>query len=458
MTSQDAPSVAERRGHSPRHWLLFLFLVAIAAALVFFVGWAPRQKERADIDKQARERSEAQPKVEVIRVENASAAGNLTIPGTTLAYTQASLYARASGYVTRRLVDIGDRVHKGQLLAIIDSPDLDQQVAQARSTLAQSQSTTGQLAAQLRLTQLTWDRYRVLVAKGVFSRQEGDTREADLHVAEANLNAGNNTVQANRDNLQRLIVLQQYERVTAPFAGVITSRNIDVGSLISAQGTGQGASATASPGSTQSAAQATNAGASGNLASSVAPPTGGSQGGEMFAIATLDPLRVVVSVPETYASLIRLRQTAHLSFQLNPQEQVPGIVTRTSSSIDQNTRTLLVELQVRNPQGRILPGMYVVVDFSGFQNSPSLLIPGEAIVIRNGQTMVAVIDNNRVHFTRVKLGRDYGEQTEVTSGLRPGDVIARTISDQVQDNAEVEPQFQPAKQNQKGGAPKGASK
>jgi multidrug efflux pump subunit AcrA (membrane-fusion protein) len=457
MTSQDAPSVAERRGHSPRHWLLFLLLVAAAAALVFFLGWAPRQKERADIDKQARERSEAHPKVEVIRVENAPAAGNLTIPGTTLAYTQASLYARASGYVTRRLVDIGDRVHKGQLLAVIDSPDLDQQVEQARSTLAQSQSATGQLAAQLRLTQLTWDRYRVLVARGVFSRQDGDTREADLRVAEANLKAGNDTVEANRNNLQRLIVLQQYERVTAPFDGVITSRNIDVGSLISAQGTGQGASATASPGSTQSAAQGTNAGASGNLASSVAPPTGGSQGGEMFAIATLDPLRVIVSVPEAYASLIRLRQAAHLSFQENPQEQVPGIVTRTSSSIDQNTRTLLVELQVRNPRGRILPGMYVVVDFSGFQNSPSLLIPGESIVIRNGQTMVAVIDNNRVHFRRVKLGRDYGEQTEVTAGLQPGNVIARTISDQVQDGGEVEPQFKPVKPNQKGGAPKGAS-
>jgi multidrug efflux pump subunit AcrA (membrane-fusion protein) len=338
------------------------------------------------------------------------------------------------------LVDIGDRVRKGQLLAVIDAPDLDQQVAQARSNLAQSQANLAQLAAQLRLAQLTWDRYRVLVSKGVFSRQDGDNQEANFRVAEANLNAGNSTVQANRDNLQRLIVLQQYEHVTAPFSGVITARNVDVGSLISAQGTGQGASS-GSAGTTQAGAEGINSGASGSLSSSVSPTTGGSQGGEMFSIAALDPLRILVSVPEAYASFVRLGQHADLRFQENAQQEFQGTIARTSSSIDQNTRTLLVELQVRNPTGRLLPGMYVVANFAHLEGD-SLLIPGEAIFVRNGRSMVAAVDNNRVQFRPIEIGRDYGNQTEVANGLKAGDVIARIVTDEVQNGAQIEPEFQ----------------
>lgn len=462
-TTGDVPDKPEptppkhKRGHSPFYWLIFAGLILVAAVLVFFVGWLPRHKRQQTIEREARERTEAVPKVQVLKVERGKPISELMIPGTTQAYEEAYIYARASGYVSRRLVDIGDRVREGQLLAVIDAPDLDRQVQQARANLAQSQSNLAQMQAQLHLASVTWDRYKVLVSKGVFSRQDGDTQEANYRVAEANVHAAENTVEGNRQNLEREIVLQQYERVTAPFSGIITARNVDVGSLITAQGSGLGVSSVTSPGTSLSGAQGNNQGASGGLSSSVAPSTGGSQGGEMFAVASVDPLRVLVSVPEAYSSLVRIGDRARLYFEEVPQEQFEGKVTRTSSSIDQNTRTLLVEVQVRNPKAILMPGMYVVVNFIELKSMPPLVVPGEAIVVRNAKNMLAVIENDYIHFRPIQIGRDYGTETEIVSGIHPGDVVVTTITDDVQDGIKVDPQFpkqpqqQPGSQPQKGG-------
>src|SRR5579875_3161337 len=441
------PPQQQKRGHSKLYWLIFAAVVLLAAILVLFLGWLPRHKRDQEIQRQAQERAHAVPKVQVMKVVRGPAISELMIPGTTLAYEEAYIYARASGYVSRRLVDIGDRVHTGQLLAVIDAPDLDKQVSQARATLEQSQSNLLQLEAQLHLAALTWDRYKVLVAKGVFSRQDGDTQEANYRVAEANVRAAENTVQGNRENLDRELVLQQYERVTAPFNGIITDRNIDVGSLITAEGTEIGISTATTPGTTQSGAQGNNQGSSGNVSSSVAPSTGGSQGGEMFGIASLDPLRILVSVPEAYSSLVRAGQRADLFFQELPQEKFEGLVTRTSGSIDQNTRTLLVEVQVHNRNGILIPGMYVVVNFVQLKAVPPLVVPGESIVVRNAKNTLAVVDNNYVHFRPVQIGRDFGNQTEIASGLQPGDVIVKTITDDIQEGVKVDPEF-PKQQQQ----------
>lgn len=440
--AETAPDRPEKPAHSPRHWLLFLLLLAGVAVLFIFVGWIPRKKQTDRIDREAQARTQAHPKVEVAKVMRSNATSDLVIPGTTLAYSQAYIYARASGYVTKRLVDIGDRVRRGQLLAIIDSPDLDQQVSQARSTLAQSEASVVQLQSQEHLAQVTWDRYKVLVGKGVFSRQDGDTQEANAQVAVANVNAGQSNVQANRDNLQRMLVLQQYERVTAPFDGVITERNIDAGALISATGSGLGSSPSGTSSSTQAGAQGANSGPSGTLTSSVAPSTGGAQGGGMFAIASLDPLRVLVSLPEDYASFVHMGEQANLRFPGATPLKVVGKITRTSSSIDPNTRTLLVEVQVRNPTGKLLPGMYVMVDFDQLKATPPIVVPGEAIVVRNGKNMVAVVNDKRVHFQVVQIGRDYGDQVEITGGLQAGQTIARGVSDEVQEGVEIDPQYQ----------------
>jgi multidrug efflux pump subunit AcrA (membrane-fusion protein) len=433
------------KGHSPRHWLVFLLLLVGVAVLFIFVGWIPRSKQTAQIDREAKARTEAHPKVEVSKVVRSNATSDLTIPGTTLAYQQAYIYARASGYVAKRLVDIGDHVRRGQLLAIVDSPELDQQVSQARSTLAQSEAAVVQLQSQQHLAQVTWDRFKVLVAKGVFSKQDGDNQESSAKVADANVAAGQSNVQANRDNLQRMVVLQQYERVTAPFDGVVTDRNIDVGSLISATGTGLGGSPSGTPGSTQAGAQGANSGPSGGLTSSVAPSTGGSQGGGMFGIASLDPLRILVSLPEAYAAFVHVGERATLNFQGVTPIKAEGKIARTSSSIDPNTRTLLVEVQARNPTGKLLPGMYVMVDFDQLKATPPVVVPGEAIVIRSGKNMVAVVHDRHVHFQIVQIGRDYGDQVEITGGLQPGQEIARNVSDDVQEGVEVDPQY-PKKQ------------
>src|SRR3954447_14387166 len=321
----------EKPGHSVRHWLVFLVLVLCAVLAFVFFGYMPRHKRTEAINEEANEKSQALPRVRVERVRRAPPTNELVIPGTTLPYTEAHIYARASGYVTRRLVDIGDRVRAGQLLATIDSPDLDRQVAQAQAALQQSEATLGQLRAQQHLAQVTWDRWKVLVGRGVFSRQEGDQQEANYRVSEANVAAGENLVESNRENLNRLKVLQEYERVTAPFAGVITARNIDVGALISSNGSGLGAGSPATSGGVSAAGiQGNNQGASGNVSSNVGTPTGGAQGGEMFSMASVDRLRILVSVPEAYTSSIKVGQPALLSFPERANEQVTGRVTRTS--------------------------------------------------------------------------------------------------------------------------------
>ncbi|MBV9404265.1 MAG: efflux RND transporter periplasmic adaptor subunit [Acidobacteriaceae bacterium] len=441
-----------RPGHSARYWLIFAGILIVAAVLVIFVGWLPRHKRQQKIDQEAKARTGQLPRVEVQKVQYASSTTELIVPATTLAYTEAYIYARASGYVSRRLADIGDRVHEGQLLATIDAPDLDKQVAQARSTLAQSESNLAQMEAQLHLQAVNWERYKVLVAKGVLSRQQGDQQEADYRVAEANVRAAEDTVQANRDNLERLIVLQSYEQVRAPFNGVITARNIDVGALITAQGTGAGVSSTPStPGTTQSGAQGNNEGPAGSLSGSAAPSTGGAQGGEMFGVANIDRLRVLVSVPEAYSAAIHVGQRANLFFQELPHDSFEGRVARTSASIDQNTRTLLVEVQVENRSGRLLPGMYVVVNFIDVKAEPPLLVPGAAIVIRNAKTTVARVENNVVHFQPISIGRDYGNETEVIAGLNAGDVIATSISDDVRDGAKIDPQYPKGRGQQEAG-------
>ena len=436
----------EAEGHVKRPvnyriFLLVCVVVLVVFLIVFFAGFLPLHERNKRTAEKAGEEQKATPVIEAVRVDRAPAGAPIVIPGTTTPLTEAFIYARANGYLKRRLVDIGDHVHRGQLLAVIDSPDLDQQVDQAREQLRQAESQKTQQDAQLALARVTVERYRVLVAKGVFSRQDGDQQETNYNAQIANVAAAQRNVEAFRANLGRVISLQGYERVTSPFEGVITQRNVDLGSLISSQGTGSSGSAPtgqSTPGPT-SGASANTAGTSGSAPAAATPSTGGGQGGPLFAVAQVDRLRILVSVPEGYAGSIHPGQVATLRFQEFPSAQFNGVVTRTASSIDQNTRTLLTEVQVDNRKGQLLNGMYTVVTFGPSTTGQGpLTISGDAVAVRDGKNVVAVLGNDTVHIQPIDVGRDFGPVLEVLNGLKPGDIIASSVTDDVIEGAKVQ--------------------
>jgi len=438
---------------------LVIAVVALAFLLILFFGWIPRHEREKKTEALAQQANRP-PVLEVVRVTRERNKAGLVLPGTTTPLTESAVYARASGYLKKRYVDLGDHVVKGQLLATIDAPDLDAQVAQARQQLDQSKSQLAQQETQLALTKVTVDRYRALVAKGVFSRQDGDQREADYQAQVANVAAAERNVEAFRANLNREIALQSYERITAPFSGIVTQRNVENGDLISASGASGGTPPTAM-GAGMTGSQAANAGtnsygSSGAGPSYATPSTGsGTSGGALFTIAQNDRLRILVSVPEGYVSEIRVGGKAMLHFQEFPAQTFYGKVTRTAGSIDQNTRTMIAEIQVDNRAGHLLPGMYAVATFEGATGPGPLVVSGDAIAIRNNTTTCALIENGKVKLVPVVLGRDFGPTTEIVGGLKEGDLIASTFTDDIKPGIAVETHLGESAQQQQKEPPPG---
>ncbi len=458
------------KGNRVLFWVVAGVLAAMLIALA--IGLLPRLARNKDTKQQASEQTQ-EPEIDVVQVTRAKNAGGLVVPGTTIPIEVSSVYARANGYLTKRFVDIGDHVHKGQLLAIISSPDLDQQVVQARQQVNQAEAQLAQQQTQLALTKITVERYRALVARGVFSRQDGDQREADYQSQIANVAAAERNVEAYKANLGHALALQQFEHVTAPFDGIITQRNIDTGDLIQASGSaGSSAPAPVATGATSSGSAqnaSSNTGGSSGIGTNLATPsTGmGGQGGALFTISQNNRLRILVSVPEGYANFIHKGQPTTLSFQELPNQAFHASVTRTADSLDQNTRTELVEVQVDNHANLLIPGMYAVVTFADKVGDAAdvggpLVITGDAVGIRNDQPTVAVIENGKVKLTPIQIGRDYGSEVEIVGGLRPGQIVASSFTDDVVEGASVrthmsqqqaasQPQ-QPLKPNPPGGS------
>jgi multidrug efflux pump subunit AcrA (membrane-fusion protein) len=454
---QETNSSRAKHHHEPLkeriHWPenrkpLYLFLIAFVILLVVAVlaGGLPRVFRNKDIDKRSKEEKSAKPVVETAKVVEPKDQAGLALPGTTIPLTQAYVYARANGYLKKRYVDIGDRVKKGQLLAVIDAPDLDAQVSQARQQVFQAERQLDQQKSQLALNTVTVQRYRVLVAKGVFSRQDGDTQEANYASQVANVQAAQRNVDAFNANLQHQLALQSYEQVRAPFAGVITERDVDEGALISAAGSSGGAQNSPAPqGQNSTAGGTTQAGASNNSGSSGSGPTSATsaqspgQGGPLFGISQVQRLRILVSVPEGYAPVIHPGLKAPIEVQEYQGAPLVAEVTRTANSIDANTRTMLTELQIDNSAGKLISGMYVVVTFPpalGVQ--APLVITGDAIAIRRNTTMVATVVDGKIEWVPVTIGRDFGSETEIVNGLKAGDVIVTNVTDEVVEGAEVE--------------------
>jgi multidrug efflux pump subunit AcrA (membrane-fusion protein) len=337
-------------------------------------------------------------------------------------------------------------------LAEIDAPELDRQVSQARAALQQSQQQVNErradvadARAQLELARITWERYRELAARGAIPQQDGDQQfaafkraTASVSRADAAVESARSNVQANQANLDRLASLQQYERLLAPFTGIITARNFDLGALVSSSGASQGNPATA-------------------------PGTSGGASTELFRMAQINVLRILLNVPQENAPSIRIGMPATVLVEEFHGKRFEGKVSRTANTLDMNARTMLTEVQIRNPDQSLLPGMYAQIELLTRNGNEAVLVPGDSIVADSRGILVAVVrefqntqspqsDTNngvapqsrrnelkRVHLQKVQVGYDYGSEVEITAGLHAGELVVVNPNDDVEEGVIVQP-------------------
>jgi RND family efflux transporter MFP subunit len=398
----------------PSSWTIWAIVFVITAVLVvaFFTGYIPLQKRDALVRSETSEQSQALPRAEVLTVSRSSPKNGLQLPGSIQAITEAPILARADGYLAHRMVDIGDRVKAGQSLAEIAAPEIDQQVNQIKSALQQAQAALDQALASLEqgkanreLAKVTAERWSKVVARGGVSKQEYDQYQAQYQAQIAGVQALEKAVAAQRSNVTaaeanaaRIDEVQGYRLVKAPFDGVITLRNVDVGALVNAGNT------------------------------------------LLFRIAQTATLRTYVNVPQTNSSSIKPGQQARLSVSNIPGREFTGTVARTANALDPASRTMLVEVQVPNADGALFPGMYAQVELSDAHSASPILLPGDALIIGADGTRAAVVGPDHiVHFKLVQVGRDYGDRLEVLSGLREGDMIIPKPGDAIREGIKVEP-------------------
>ena len=371
---------------------------AVFAAL-FVVGVVPRLVLRHRLRAGADALHNRLPMVSTVSPHRAPAVLEIPLPGSMEAILETGIWARTDGYLNARYVDIGDRVRKGQLLADIDTPEVDQQLMQAIATMTQDKANVVKFEADLTLSRTTLQRY-VSAGPGTVSKQQIDERTSAVTDAEKVVDAARAAVNADEANVHRLLDLQSFQKVYAPFDGVITVRNVDPGSLISAGST-----------------------------------TGTR---ELFVLAQVDVLRIFVFVPQSYAPDIKAGQSADVSVRELPGRVFQGKVTRTAGAIDPTSRTLRTEVQVPNPEGLLLSGSYATVRFKVQRAEPPLVVPQNALLIDASGVRVGVVDDSTLHYRPIQIGRDFGNDVEVLSGLDTTDVIATGLSAGITEGSRVE--------------------
>jgi multidrug efflux pump subunit AcrA (membrane-fusion protein) len=421
-TNGDPPHEA----HAQRK-LLWILIAIVVLGLALLVGWLPRHQRDKEVNDRAEKQQNALPIVEVQTVHSASSTQDLTLPGTVTALRIAHIYARASGYLKARYVDLGDTVHKGQLLAIISAPDLDATVAQQAGTMQQSRDNVQTAQSNLQLQQATYTRVHTLVLHGILSQQDDDTARAAVESAQSNLHATQNAVKSAQGALAHEQSLADFEQIRSPIDGTITARNVEVGNLVSALGAAQGLPATSE-------------------ANTGGPPTGGAQGGELFDVVDLRSLEVFVSVPEQDAPFVQSGQPVELTVSELPGRTFTGKVIRSSDSLSQQTRTLLAEVKIDDAQHRLRPGMFASVQMHYVALNPGILISGDSLLTLARGQFVPVVENNVIQMRPVRVGRDLGTQLYVTAGLHDGDLIVVNPNDAVQQGLRVSPRPAPAGQ------------
>ncbi len=549
----DRDEQQKKKGSLVRIALVLLLILGV----LLLIGLVPRLLHGPKLKSTARANKDITPTVNTAPVKAAAPFDALNLPGNIQAVQQTAITARATGYVQKRFVDIGDKVQAGQLLAILATPELDQQVAQSRAqvaqaqaaqaqaqanvstqranlaqttaelaraqatlaqartqhsqaqaALAQAQETSDQQAAQLsqaqanlNLARVTAQRYQNLLADGAVDQQSADQNIAAYQSSFANVRAlqsavraGKANVQAYRDavqssadnikayqqgvaasraqvqaaqgnvrsfeanvaaaaanvgasraNLARSIALQGFGRVTAPFSGVITARNIDNGALITAgggSGSSGGDSATVGSGTAGATTQGNAAGGtvsgSGATTSSTGSTGGGGAPTSLFSLAQINDLRIYLNVPQTYANVVRPGQTAQITVSELPQHPVLGRIVRTASALDATTRTLVTEVRLPNTGGLLKPGMFAQVHLRVSHPAGELTIPNSALLTNAGGTQALVVTpQNTLHFQPITVGRDFGKTIEVLSGLRADQKVVANPNDALHEGEKV---------------------
>lgn len=372
------PPPAPGRARPGRKVLIAIVLIVFAAG----AGMVPRWKGRGELRKVTAEL--AVPSVTVVQPIPGKPSAGLTLPAEVRAFIEAPIYARANGFLKRWLVDLGARVEAGQLLAEIDTPELNQELARARAELAQSE-------ASLELSRITEARWQDLLKTASVSQQEAAEKRSDLALKLA-------TVEAAHANVRRLEELQSFAKVTAPFAGTITARRTEVGELIAS-----------------------------------------ASGKELFRLAQTDPLRIYVRIPQTAARNVAPGQVAELNIPELPGRVFPAKVARTAGAMDALSRTLLVELEVENSGAEILAGSYAQVRFKDVRVNPTLTLPSNALLFRAEGSQVGVVkSDNVVELRPVRLGRDFGATVEILDGVDSSDRVIINPADSLTDGQKVQ--------------------
>lgn len=418
---------------------LIVFLLIIAA--LFVVGVLPRLAKHKELKEMHDETVGAVPVVHTVFARPAKHTETITLPGNIGAIFYTTIYARVDGYLKERLVDIGDNVKKGQLLAVIDTPTVDQKLEQAKADLAKaeaalitSQAKYKQAVAQdfsaqasieksktnVDYAKITAQRWQDLATRGAVSLQSRDEKvrsldaqtaeltasvaqekatKAEVNAAESEINQAKAEVAANLANVQRLVAEQSFQKVLAPFDGVITYRKVDPGALIT----------------------------QGSMTPSL----------ELYQMAKIDRLRIYVQVPQRVARYLKAGQSAEIDVPEFPERKFIGKITNVSGALDPETRTRQTEIQIDNLDHALLPGMYSEVKLTALREYPWIRVPGTTLVTRTDGQYVVVVDNGKVRYQKIDIGRDYGNEVEVRVGLKGDEQVVVSPSDDLRDGEPV---------------------
>jgi len=386
-------SKSERRRAS---WLLGATALLLLIGGLGYGGWRD-YAQRQEVAATAQQQRDFVPSVLVGRARSSGDTFNVALPGTTFAFAAANIYARANGYIEKRNVDIGDHVKAGDVLAQLTAPELDHQISQAEATLGQGQAALRQNQASKKLAEVTNDRISTLVKKGWATTQLGDTDRLSLEAQQAAVGVAESNIAAQESLIRVLKQQRDYERVVAPFDGIITQRAVDVGALVQAGST------------------------------------------FMFTLMQSNIIRTQVFVPQDQAFGVAPGVEAVIRVPEMPDRSFPGTVTRFANALQQGTRTLLAEIDVSNPDGALTPGIYCTVELHIPRKEPSVLVPANAIIFNGGGLQVAIVENDIVRLRKISVARDLGTQVEVQDGIEAGEELVLNPPVELTDGHRVRP-------------------